>query len=48
MEDKIVYFEKPGKENMDEVIRLVLERAKSRNIEEIVLASTTGNTAKSL
>jgi len=47
MEEKIVYFEKPGKENTAEVIKLVLERAKLRNIHRIVLASTKGNTAKS-
>lgn len=47
MEEKIVYFEKPGKENTVEVIKLVLERAKSRNIKRIVLASTKGFTAKS-
>ena len=47
MEEKIVYFEKPGKENTAEVIKLVLERAKSRDINRIVLASTGGYTAKS-
>ena len=47
MEEKIVYFEKPGKENTAEVIELVLERAKLRNINRIVLASTRGYTAKS-
>ena len=47
MEEKIVYFEKPGKENTAEVIKLVLERAKSRKINRIVLASTRGYTAKS-
>jgi len=47
MEEKIVYFEKPGKENTAEVIKLVLERAKSRNINRIVLASTKGFAAKS-
>ena len=47
MEEKIVYFEKPGKENTAEVIKLVLERAKLRNIKRIVLASTRGYTAKS-
>ena len=47
MEEKIVYFEKPGKENTAEVIKLVLERAKLRNINRIVLASTRGYTAKS-
>jgi len=47
MEEKIVYFEKPGKENTEEVIEVVLERAKQRNIKKIVLASTRGYTAKS-
>ena len=47
MEEKIVYFEKPGKENTAEVIKLVLERAKLRNINRIVMASTRGYTAKS-
>ncbi|MBA7587819.1 hypothetical protein ES708_29862 [subsurface metagenome] len=47
MEEKIVYFEKPGKENTGEVIKLVLERAKLRNINRIVLASSRGYTAKS-
>lgn len=46
MEEKIVYFDKPGKENTEEVRKLVLERAKARNIQKIVLASTTGYTAK--
>ena len=46
MEEKIVYFEKPGKENTGEVIRLVLQRAKLKNISRIVVASTRGNTAK--
>ena len=47
MEEKIVYFEKPGKENTAEVVRLALERAKTRNIKKIVLASTRGYTARS-
>jgi len=47
MEEKIVYFERPGKENTAEVIKLVLERAKIRDINRIVLASTRGYTAKS-
>ena len=46
MEESIVYFDNPGKENTEEVISLVLERAKSRNIQKMVLASTTGYTAK--
>lgn len=46
MEEKIVYFEKPGKKNTTEVIKLVLGRAKLRNINRIVVASTKGYTAK--
>lgn len=47
MEEKIVYFEKPGKENTEEVIKLVVERAKSRGIKKVVVASTRGGTADS-
>ena len=47
MEEKIVYFEKIGKENTGDVIKLVLDRAKAKNISRIVVASTRGNTAKS-
>ncbi len=32
MDEKIVYFKKPGKVNTDEVIELVLERARLRKI----------------
>jgi len=46
MEEKIVYFEKPGKENTVEVIRLVKERAQSREINRFVVASTRGDTAR--
>ena len=47
MEEKIVYFEKPGKENTNEVIERVLERARLRHIGRIVVASTRGDTVKS-
>jgi hypothetical protein len=46
MEDKIVYFDKPGKGNTAEVIKLVKERAQARGISRFVVASTRGNTAK--
>ena len=46
MEKKIVYFEKPGKGNTEEVISLVKQRAQSRGINRIVVASTRGGTAK--
>ena len=46
MEEKIVYFEKPGRDNTDATLDLALERAKARNIKKIVLASTRGDTAR--
>jgi uncharacterized protein len=46
MEEKIVYYEKSGKDNTEETLSLALERAKARGIKKIVLASTWGDTAK--
>ena len=46
MEEKITYFEKSGKENTEETLQLVLERAKRRGINKVVLASTRGDTAR--
>ena len=46
MEEKIVYFETPGKENTPQVLPLVKERARARAIKRIVLASTRGDTAR--
>lgn len=46
MEEKIVYFEKPGKENTEAVIKLVLDRGAVRDIDSFVLASTRGATAR--
>jgi hypothetical protein len=45
IEEKIVYFEKPGRRNTKKTLDLALERAKARGIGKIVLASTTGETA---
>jgi uncharacterized protein len=45
IEEKIVYFEKPGRRNTEIALDLALLRAKTRGIEKIVLASTTGETA---
>jgi hypothetical protein len=45
MEAKIVYFAKPGKENTDETLRLAKRRAKELGIKNILVASTTGDTA---
>jgi len=46
MEEKIIYFEKPGKENTANVLQVIKERARARGIEKIVLASTRGDTAR--
>jgi hypothetical protein len=46
MEEKIIYFEKPGKENTAGVFQLIQERARVRGIKKIVLASTRGDTAR--
>lgn len=40
-----VYFEKPGKENTGETLKIALEAAKEREIDTILVSSTTGWTA---
>jgi uncharacterized protein len=45
IEEKIIYFEKPGQQNTKATLDLALARAKDRGIGKIVLASTTGETA---
>lgn len=45
MEGKIVYFDEPGRQNTDEVLRLAKLRAKELGIKSILVASTTGDTA---
>jgi len=40
----IVYFDSPGPENTEEVLRLAKERVEELNIENIVVASTRGET----
>jgi len=45
MEQKIVYFDKPGKENTDEVLRIANQRARELGIKNILVASTCGDTA---
>lgn len=45
MEVKTVYFENPGKENTDEVFKIVAQRAKELGIKTLVIASTTGASA---
>lgn len=45
MEGKIVYFDKPGVDNMEETLRLAKQRARELGIKTIVVATTGGNTA---
>ncbi len=45
MELKTTYFENPGRENTEEVLRIVRQRAKELGIKTIVVASTIGDTA---
>ena len=45
MELRTTYFENPGRENTEEVLRIVRQRAEELGIKTIVVASTVGNTA---
>ncbi len=45
MEGKTVYFDNPGTENMEEVLRIAKLRAEKLGIKSIVVATTIGNTA---
>ncbi len=45
MEEKIIYFEEPGRANTEATLRLAKDRALSRGISKVVLATTTGFTA---
>jgi hypothetical protein len=46
MEQEIVYFEEPGKNNTEQVLEMVRKRANAGGIKKIVLASTRGDTAR--
>lgn len=46
MERKVVYFESMGPENTETTFKLVQERLRSLGIKKLVLASTTGATAR--
>lgn len=48
MKEKIIYFEKPGKDNTGDVLQLVRERAQTRGIKKVVVASTRGDTARAV
>ncbi len=45
MEAKTVYFDKPGRDNTDEVLRIVKQRAEELGIKTVMMASSTGDTA---
>jgi len=45
MELKTVYFDRPGKENTEETLRIALERANKLGIKTVVVASTIGDAA---
>lgn len=45
METKTVYFEKPGRENTRETLKIARKRAEELGIRTIVVASTVGETA---
>jgi hypothetical protein len=46
LEEKIVYFEEPGKANTETTLQLAAERARARGIGKVILASTRGDTAR--
>jgi len=48
MKKSITYFEKPGKENTDELLEIVKERLLESNIKYIAIASVSGETALKL
>ena len=45
MEERIVYFPEPGRQNTDEVLRIAGRRAEELGIKTILVASTVGDTA---
>ena len=45
MEGRILYFEKPGKQNTETTLRLARNRAEELGVLQVVLASTHGYTA---
>ena len=48
MEEKIFYFQKPGKENTEKTVELSVERARRKGIRNMVFASSTGYTARKI
>lgn len=46
IERRVTYWEKPGKEHTEATLRIALEAAKDREIETVLISSTTGYTAE--
>ena len=46
IQTSVTYFEKAGKENTEDTLKLAVKTAKELGIKNIVLATTDGNTAK--
>lgn len=46
IQEKITYFETPGPTNTADALKLAVEAARQYGIEDIVIATTGGNTAK--
>lgn len=40
-----MYFDKPGKENTEQTLKLAFQKGQQLGINEVVVASTTGDTA---
>ena len=46
LEARIFYFEKPGKQNTEKTLELAIKRAEELNLNYMVVASSTGETAE--
>ena len=46
IQSSITYFDKPGKANTEETLKLAIEKSKKLGISTIIIASTKGDTAK--
>ena len=44
--DKILYFEKPGKENTERTLQIAREHVEKSGIRQILVATTTGDTGR--
>ena len=45
MKRTTVYYDKPGEQHTEETLKIAIEAAKARDIETVLVASTTGKTA---